>query len=1079
MMKNTPRKIFLLLTFFLLCNFVYSQQNSIDISGKWNVITGNKSGIVNFPANIAEYGFGEKPSFKTRWIAHASKVNATAKKLQNIVEKKDDFKWPYFLQPKLHFRGQSFCSKEVSIPQNFIGQRVVLYLERVHMKSTLFVNGKTVGSSMLMCVPQRYDISEYINAGKNNITLVIDNDIDDVFAKEIGISAHSISDQMQGNWNGIIGEMKIYTTPKTWIDDLQIYPREDLRNIDLKIKTENFATSKDDEEKILTIKISNNFDKNVISKEFKFSTTDANFEIDLGENAKSWSEFAQPLYILNASLKSADGIDEKSVRFGLRFVKSVGTKINVNGLNTYIRATLECCGFPLTGYPPMDKKSWEHVIKTCQEYGLNSLRFHSWCPPKAAFEVADELGFYFQIENTNWPSAIGESKRLNDFIYADTDAQLKEYGNHPSLLLYSQGNEPTNSTQNGMDPNLLKFLEPWLDYCKTKDSRHLYIAGSGWPFTAKNDFSVYASPRLQASHAMINEAPNSSKNYDDVLTRYFRSVGTQPVLTHEIGQWCAYPDISKIDKYNGFYRATPLEIYKELLENANLLDRAHDFLFASGKLQALLYKEELEALYRTKDMGGFQLLDLHDFSGQGYAPVGILDSFYDNKGYCSNEEWRSFCDRIVPLAKMQKLIYQKGEEIIAEIFVSNYENSEIKNAKVICILSDGQKKIFEKSFDKVAISRELSFVEELKIATENIQTPCALRLTVDVDTGTKKYINSWNIWVYNRDDFKFSENQIAKTFSSLNAEAIKALKDGESVWLKLPAIATRKSTFDFTPVFWSAAGQTELYPKTLGIYCQEKHPAFKLFPTSYHADFNWWDTIRNSNPFYLEDEIFDFDAIVEVIPDWYNPLKSAIAFEAKVGKGKLFITNINFDAEGENLSLKQLEKSFNYYVNSKDFNPKNCVDIKAVKEAFSRYNFELKRLGAKIVEVSSFNIGNEAEKAIDGNPSTMWHSKWQGEIGKMPHHIIIDLGKLVEVNGIKYMPRLEGNNGNWGEIEVFSSYTPTIWDSPILKHKFTEFDKSFNEIPFPTPITTRYIKIKINSALIKSNFASCAEFDIF
>lgn len=63
------------------------------------------------------------------------------------------------------------------------------------------------------------------------------------------------------------------------------------------------------------------------------------------------------------------------------------------------------------------------------------------------------------------------------------------------------------------------------------------------------------------------------------------------------------------------------------MENKNLLEKADDYLSASGHLAAILYKEEIERAMKTPGISGFQLLDLHDFPGQGTALVGLLNAF--------------------------------------------------------------------------------------------------------------------------------------------------------------------------------------------------------------------------------------------------------------------------------------------------------------------------------------------------------------------------------------------------------------------------------------------------------------------
>lgn len=76
---------------------------------------------------------------------------------------------------------------------------------------------------------------------------------------------------------------------------------------------------------------------------------------------------------------------------------------------------------------------------------------------------------------------------------------------------------------------------------------------------------------------------------------------------------------------------------------------------ASGKLQALCYKAEIEKNFLTNGLAGFQLLGLQDFPGQGTALVGMLDAFWDSKPYFSANEFKRFCNSTVPLIRMKNL----------------------------------------------------------------------------------------------------------------------------------------------------------------------------------------------------------------------------------------------------------------------------------------------------------------------------------------------------------------------------------------------------------------------------------------
>lgn len=104
-------------------------------------------------------------------------------------------------------------------------------------------------------------------------------------------------------------------------------------------------------------------------------------------------------------------------------------------------------------------------------------------------------------------------------------------------------------------------------------------------------------------------------------------------------------------------------------------------MMASGKLQAICYKHEIEKTLRTPDYAGFQLLALNDYSGQGTALVGLLDVFFEEKGYINADEFRRFCSPTVPLARIPKFVYTNDETFHADIEVSHSEQPLCKEPK--------------------------------------------------------------------------------------------------------------------------------------------------------------------------------------------------------------------------------------------------------------------------------------------------------------------------------------------------------------------------------------------------------------
>ncbi len=184
---------------------------------------------------------------------------------------------------------------------------------------------------------------------------------------------------------------------------------------------------------------------------------------------------------------------------------------------------------------------------------------------------------------------------------------------------------------------------------------------AGWPIIPENDYNVTSEPRIQhwgeGLKSIINaEPPQTMFDFRDFISKY-----EVPTVSHEIGQWCVYPDFKEIEKYTGVLKPTNFEIFRETLAENGMEDQAEDFLMASGKLQVLCYKADIEAALRTPGFGGFELLQLHDFPGQGTALVGILNPFFESKGYVTPEEFRMFCNETVPLARIKKLIWKGGE----------------------------------------------------------------------------------------------------------------------------------------------------------------------------------------------------------------------------------------------------------------------------------------------------------------------------------------------------------------------------------------------------------------------------------
>src|SRR5699024_9994610 len=370
-------------------------------------------------------------------------------------------------------------------------------------------------------------------------------------------------------------------------------------------------------------------------------------------------EFTTNPYSMKVEIKSDEMKDSDKEVFGMRDFSTKGTQFMINGKPTFLRGTLECATFPKTGYPSTSLDKWLHIFKVCKSYGLNHMRFHSWCPPEEAFEAADQVGFYLQVEASSWENqgaTIGDGKPLDQYIYDESNRMVKAYGNHPSFCMMAYGNEPAGK-------HSVKYLTDFVKYWEAKDSRILYTTGSGWPVVPESDYNSMPAPRIQqwgqGLKSIINgQAPRTNYDWRNIISSY-----KQPTVSHEIGQWCVYPDFKEIPEYDGVLQAKNFEIFRDRLKNHGMANLADSFLLASGKLQVLCYKADIEAALRTPGFGGVQLLGLHDFPGQGTALVGVLNAFWEDKGYVTGEEYSQFDNSTVPLVRLPKMIYMNNENL--------------------------------------------------------------------------------------------------------------------------------------------------------------------------------------------------------------------------------------------------------------------------------------------------------------------------------------------------------------------------------------------------------------------------------
>jgi len=838
------------------------------------------------------------------------------------------------LTRSFEYKGAAWYEKEIFVPENWKGKEVQLFLERAHWQTDVWINNQPAGKRESLSVPHVYPISSLIIPGKkNSIRIRVDNNM--IYNIEY---SHAASAETQTNWNGIIGKIELQAFDKVSIEDIQSYPNLAAHNTKFKITVLNqLKIPVKGTLQFSGAATNTNNVQQIPAKSIEFSGSDSLIvvtgELFLGNEIQTWDEFHPVLYKINVSLHAEQNgtknEDSRSVTLGMREFSTEGTRFTINDHPSFIRSTVNSAEFPLTGYPSMDLSSWMHIFKTAKEYGLNAMRFHSWCPPEAAFEAADLLGMYLQIENSDWRFTIGKDSSVNRFLTNEAERILKTYGNHPSFAMFCEGNELVGPTVNS-------FLSGLVTKWKKEDTRHLYTGSSGYPVIPENDYNDFYGPRPQhwkeGLKGRFNARPLDTKyDYASEVAKF-----KIPLITHEVGQWCVYPDFNEIPKYTGVLKPYNYELFRESLRDHNMLDQAEQFTMASGKFQVIQKKEEIESYLRTPAMGGYTLLELNDFPGQGTAPVGVVDIFWDAKKYVTAKEFSKFNAARVPLLRTESFTWTNDQIFKAAIEFSNFGEAAMNNTIVHWSIQYPNKQIFaEGDFDKktIPVGSPIA-IGDLSISLNKITEATQLNLIVTVP-GTDCN-NHWNIWVYPKQLPELNLKGIMIAYD-WNNKVKTFLQQGGKVLLLAD---TSKIAMAADPVFSGISWNTVwsgMPPNLLGILCDPQHAAMKEFPTEFHSNWQWWDLVRHSKPMILDHTSSFFKPLVQMIPDWNNPHKVGLVLEAKVGKGSLLMSAVDLRNDMTHRPVaRQFLYSLENYINSKGFAPSGVLTIDAIDKIFER-----------------------------------------------------------------------------------------------------------------------------------------------
>lgn len=970
-------------------------------------------------------------------------------------------------QLRFDYRGKAWYQKKITIPADWKGQVSELFLERVCWQSEIWVDGQPAGKCDSLSTPHRYDLG-ILAPGEHRLTVCVDNRK----LYELGCNTHAYHEQSCTIYNGIIGQMELRAHPPLFVFSNQVYADPATGQCELRLVVVNetgapaSATVKAQVQNQTVQKPGPRFARRVTDIPPGMSPLTIQILIPKKEIAL-WSEFsgAMALYAADVVLESAGGTDRHSTQFGFRKIEARGPQFFINGSPVLMRGEVNNAQFPLTGYPPTDRAEWRKIFGVFRACGINLFRCHAWTPPEAAFAAADELGMYLQPELPNGEDSVtrdtvrGEGWRLSEF-----NRILETYGNHPSFVLMTMGNEAKTPK--------IEFLKSLVKLGRESDPRRLYATISN-PEASRikdevpgDDFAVAhgGSKGRRRMEGGFGSPPETLGDYRATTER------PVPMVSHEVGQWYVYPDLSEIERYTGVLRPVTLEHFRDLAKQEGVFAQVPAFVRASGQLSLLLYKEEVERSLRTPKYGGFELLGVQDSFDQGCAYVGQVNNFFEPKSYFKPADFRAFCGPQVPLARLAKRVWRNNETLKADLELANYGPAALENKPVAWTLTAGEKTVAQGKFGPATLpATGLQPVGKIEVPLAGISQATKLQLQVTLP-GTD-IRNSWDLWVYPA-SLDLAPPANVQVVSKLTPDLLRELRAGGRAVL-LPAGFSSPYKTAMTPPFWSPImfGQ----PMGVGFLCDPKHPAFRGFPTDEYQNWQWHELVLQGSAIRLQGAPEAYQPILQSIDRPDRNHKLGLIYETKVGQGALLVCTLDLNRELDHRpAARQLRRSLMDYAASPDFHPAVEIPLENNLPTFTSES-ALALLSPKVT-ADSDREDNWARLAVDNNPDTIWHTRYDATETPLPHHLDVELRDPVEILGFTCLPRHDCDHGRIAEYRFYVSDDGAAWKQVAEGAWPNNAEKQ--RVLLKQPVKTRFFRLEATKSADGSKWTSVAEFDI-
>lgn len=820
------------------------------------------------------------------------------------------------------FKGEARLTRHVAfkLPE---GKRLFLEAERSRALG-LLVDGKKVPDLVPASINTRH-IFELtgIWQGEHDITLLSDNSYPGLPHDGIVYSS-AATDETQTNWNGVLGFLRLRVEEPVFISSVRVYPRGG--RLDVRVTVES------DREWSGNVSVSSQALQGPLEKPVTLKPGRSEIEFSglaIRESALRWDEYEGNLYKLTAEL-SGGGLPAggKTVSFGVRdFGPDESGRLALNGRTIFLRGEANCAEFPETGYCPMDVESWMNILETYKSYGVNCMRFHSHCPPEAAFTAADRLGILMEPELSHWnPTDAFSSQESWDYYRVELIETLRMLCNHPSFVMLTFGNE-LQADELGH-----KRMDELLDMAHKEDPTRLFANGSNTHYgqrgcDPKSDF--YTSNRFYDLYLRGTDAnmrgyinhkyPSARENFDEAMDA-LRETYQKPVFSFEVGQFEVFPDFKELQDFHGVSDPANYRWIRDRVKQRRLMPVWERYVEASGELSRIGYREEIEAAMRTEKLSGISLLGLQDFPGQGTALVGMLNSHLRPKPYsfARPQRFREFFTDRLPLVLLPKYTYETSETLETPIRVANFGKEDVAGEVYCRLEGPGVLREAVLPYMLCPVGR-LTDAGTLSLPLSGVAEPVRLELTVSIADIT----NSYPVWVY--PPVRPVRPEGVHETAVLDEKALAVLGSGGRVYLtppSTPEALPHSIQAQFTTDFWSV-GTFPSQEGGMGQLIDRDHPIFRGFPTESHTNWQWWP-MASQRAMILPRQM---GCIITEMDSYAFLRPMAKLFECRCGGGRVLVSSMALQDLQQYPEARALLDCVYRYLDSPEFEPAEELSV--------------------------------------------------------------------------------------------------------------------------------------------------------